>query len=93
VPEDIKVNRMNEIMDIQSQISFEINQKKIGKTYKCVIDRKEGAFYVGRTEHDSPDVDNEVLVNASEYYLKIGDFTNLKISSSTEFDLYGAPIS
>ena len=93
VPEDVKINRMNEIMDIQSQISFEINQNKIGKIYKCVIDRKEGAFYVGRTEHDSPDVDNEVLVDASEYYLKIGDFTNLKITSSTEFDLYGSPLS
>jgi len=93
VPEDVKINRMNEIMDIQSQISFEINQNKIGKIYKCVIDRKEGAFYVGRTEHDSPDVDNEVLVDASENYLKIGDFTNLKITSSTEFDLYGSPLS
>ncbi len=93
VPENIKIKRMNEIMDIQSQISFEINQTKIGKIYKCVIDRKEGAFYVGRTEHDSPDVDNEVLVDASKYYLKIGDFTNLKINSSTEFDLYGSPES
>jgi len=93
VSEDVKIKRMNEIMDIQSQISFEINQTKIGKTYKCVIDRKEGAFYVGRTEHDSPDVDNEVLIDASEYYLKIGDFTNLKITSSTEFDLYGSPES
>ena len=89
----IKQERINSVMEIQSQISLELNQKKINQVYKCVIDRKEGAFYVGRTEHDSPDVDNEVLVDASENYLKIGDFTNLKITSSTEFDLYGSPFS
>ena len=87
----IKQERINSVMEIQSQISLELNQKKINQVYKCVIDRKEGINYVGRTEFDSPDVDNEVLVDASKYYLKIGDFVNLKIIDCTEFDLYAIP--
>lgn len=87
----IKQERINSVMEIQSQISFELNQKKINQVYKCVIDRKEGINYIGRTEFDSPDVDNEVLVDASKYYLKIGDFVNLKIIDCTEFDLYAIP--
>ena len=65
MPEDVKQERANEIMEIQSQISWELNQQKIGKTFKCVIDRKEGNYFVGRTEFDSPDVDNQLLVDAT----------------------------
>mgnify|MGYP002011222900 FL=1 len=81
VPQEVKQERANKIMKIQSEISWEHNQKKVGKTYRCVIDRKRGDFFVGRTEIDSPDVDNEVLIDAKKYYLKIGDFTNLSISA------------
>ena len=92
VPEEVKQERANEIMEIQSQISWELNQEKIGKTFRCIIDRKEGNHFVGRTEFDSPDVDNEVLIDATKYYLKIGDFTSIKITEASDFDLYGNPI-
>ena len=92
VPDDVKQQRAMEIMDIQAQISWELNQEKIGKIFKCVIDRKEGEHFIGRTEFDSPDVDNEVLVDASKHYLKTGDFVMLKITEATEFDLYAEPI-
>lgn len=91
VPEEVKQARATEIMDLQSQISWDLNQKKIGHTFKCIIDRKEGQYFVGRTEFDSPDVDNEVLIDASKFYLKIGEFVNIKINDATEFDLYGEP--
>jgi len=91
VPADVKQDRANEIMEIQSKISWELNQEKIGETFKCIIDRKEGQYFVGRTEFDSPDVDNEVLINAANFYVKVGDFTNIKIIDATEFDLYGEP--
>jgi len=91
VPEEIKQVRVQEIMDIQSQISWDLNQEKIGKTFKCVIDRKEGNYFVGRTEFDSPDVDNEVLIDATKFYLKTGDFTTVKIIDAAEFDLYAEP--
>lgn len=89
VPEDIKQDRANQIMEIQSQISWELNQAKIGQTLKVVIDRKEGNYFVGRTEFDSPDVDNEVLIDASKTYLKTGEFTTVTITDATDFDLYG----
>lgn len=92
VPEDVKQERANEIMEIQSQISWELNQEKIGNEFKVVIDRKEGNYFVGRTEFDSPDVDNEVLIDASKHYLKTGDFTIIKITDAADFDLYGEPI-
>ena len=92
VLQEVKQARAAEIMDLQSQISWDLNQEKIGQTFKCVIDRKEGQYFIGRTEFDSPDVDNEVLVDASKYYLKTGDFVNLKIIDATEFDLYAEPI-
>jgi ribosomal protein S12 methylthiotransferase len=92
VPEDIKQQRATEIMDIQAQISWDLNQEKIGNSYKCIIDRKEGPYFVGRTEFDSPDVDNEVLIDASKFYLKTGDFVMIKITDATEFDLYGEPL-
>jgi len=91
VPADVKQQRANEIMEIQSQISWDLNQEKIGKTFRCIIDRKEGAHFVGRTEFDSPDVDNEVLIDASIAYLKTGEFVNIIITDATEFDLYGVP--
>ena len=92
VPQEVKQARAAEIMDLQSQISWDLNQEKVGQTFKCVIDRKEGQYFIGRTEFDSPDVDNEVLVDASKYYLKTGDFVNLKIIDATEFDLYAEPV-
>lgn len=91
VPEEEKQRRSSEIMDIQSQISWELNQEKVGKTYRCVIDRKEGNFFVGRSEMDSPDVDNEVLVDATKFYLKQGEYVNLTITEAADFDLYGEP--
>lgn len=92
VPEDVKLARANEIMEIQSQISWELNQQKIGKTFRCLIDRKEGNYFVGRTEYDSPDVDNEVLIDAKKHYVKIGDFVEVKIIDATDYDLYGEPV-
>ncbi len=92
VPEEVKQDRANQIMEIQSQISFELNQEKIDQTFRCIIDRKEGPYFVGRTEFDSPDVDNEVLIDASKFYLKTGDFAMIKITDATEFDLYGEPV-
>lgn len=92
VPQEVKQERANEIMQIQSQISWELNQTKVGKIYKCVIDRKQGNHFVGRTEIDSPDVDNEVLIDAEKFYLKTGDFTAIEITEATDFDLYGVPV-
>lgn len=93
VPADVKQERANEIMDIQAQISWEMNQERIGKTYRCIIDRKEGNHFIGRTEFDSPDVDNEVLIDATKHYLKVGEFADIEIYDATEFDLYGNPIT
>ncbi len=93
VPQEVKQERANEIMEIQSQISWELNQQKIGKIYRVVIDRKEGENYVGRTEHDSPDVDNEVLIDATKIYLKTGDFYEVKITDAADFDLFGEPVN
>ena len=93
VPQEVKQERANEIMEIQSQISWELNQQKIGQTFKVVIDRKEGENYVGRTEHDSPDVDNEVLIDATKIYLKTGEFYEVKITDAADFDLFGEPVN
>lgn len=89
VPQEVKEARVEEIMALQSQISWEKNQEKIGKVFKCIFDRKEGNYFIGRTEYDSPDVDNTVLVDATENYISIGDFAEVKITSAEEFDLYG----
>ena len=93
VPEKTKEQRVSEIMDIQSQISFDLNQAKVGNVYQCIFDRKEGNYFVGRTEFDSPDVDNEVLVDGSEHYIQIGHFINIEITEATDFDLYGKPLA
>ena len=92
VTEQVKQERSNAIMEIQSQISWEHNQSCVGKTYRCLIDRKEGENYVGRTFMDSPDVDNEVLVNATTHYLKQGEFVDLLITEASDYDLIGTPI-
>jgi len=92
VPEDVKMQRANDIMEIQSQISWELNQEKIGKEFKVVIDRKEGSYFVGRTQFDSPDVDNEVLINAEKDYIRTGDFSTVKITAAEDFDLYAEVI-
>jgi ribosomal protein S12 methylthiotransferase len=92
VPAQVKQKRLNEIMEIQSQISWEHNQMCLGKKFRCLIDRKEGVNFVGRTFMDSPDVDNEVLVDASKYYLKQGDFVNIEIIDATDYDLIGIPV-
>lgn len=91
VPEEVKQERANSIMEVQSQISWELNQEKIGETFRCIIDRKEGNHFVGRTEFDSPDVDNEVLIDATKHYVKIGDFVNIKIADASDYDLFGEP--
>tara|TARA_R110002049_G_scaffold68381_6_gene177250 strand:+ start:1127 stop:2437 length:1311 start_codon:yes stop_codon:yes gene_type:complete len=92
VPQEVKQERANRLMEIQEQISFELNQEKIGKEYKVLIDKKENGRFVGRTAYDSVEVDNEVLIDASKYYCRLGDFVNVKITEATEFDLYGEVI-
>lgn len=89
ISEKVKRERMESIMELQQEISREINQEKVGKTYKVLIDRKEGNTYIGRTEFDSPDVDNEVIIDPGNHQLKTGDFVNVEIKEATEFDLYG----
>ncbi|WPY99531.1 30S ribosomal protein S12 methylthiotransferase RimO [Christiangramia sp. OXR-203] len=93
VPQEVKQGRANEIMEIQSQISWELNQQKIGKILNVIIDRKEGNYFIGRTEADSPDVDNEVLIDATTVYLKTGDFYEVEITDAADFDLYAKPIN
>ncbi|WP_291073912.1 MULTISPECIES: 30S ribosomal protein S12 methylthiotransferase RimO [unclassified Empedobacter] len=92
VPEEVKQQRVEEIMEIQSQISYDLNQEKIGKQFRVMIDRKEGDNFIGRTEYDSPDVDNEVLISAIDTYLPVGDFVNVEIIEAYEFDLIGKVI-
>ncbi len=84
-----KQARTEAVMALQQGISFELNQQKIGKTYKVLFDKKEGDYFVGRTEFDSPEVDNEVLVKANKDFVRIGDFANVKITSAEDYDLYG----
>ncbi len=91
VPEEVKERRVADLMEIQGQISFDLNQEKVGKTFKCIFDRKEGNFFIGRTEFDSPDVDNNVIVDATKHYLQIGQFIDITITEATDFDLYGKP--
>lgn len=89
VPDEVKQERAEELMAIQQEISAELNQKKLGKTLKVLFDKKESGYFVGRTEGDSPEVDNEVLVDASENFVRIGDFANVEITETQDFDLYG----
>lgn len=89
VPAELKAERAAELMAVQEQISWEKNQEKIGKQFKVLFDRKEGNYFVGRTEYDSPEVDNEVLVDAANNYVRLGDFAQVEITDAEEFDLYG----
>ena len=89
VPADVKQERVDAIMELQQGISLELNQAKIGMTFKTLIDRKEEGVFIGRTEFDSPEVDNEVIIESKENYLRIGDFVNVKVNGATEFDLTG----
>jgi len=89
VRKEAKQERAEEIMSIQQKISEELNQNKIGTTMKVLFDRKDGEYFAGRTEHDSPEVDNEVLVDAKNNYVRIGDFAEVEITDAGEFDLFG----
>ncbi len=88
IPDDIKQERADAIMEVQQGVSYELNQKRVGNTYKVLFDRKEGGYFIGRTEFDSPEVDNEVLVKATQF-VRQGDFANVRITEAHEFDLYG----
>ena len=93
IPELIKNQRASELMAVQQEISLAKNEDIIGKTFKVIIDRKEGEYFIGRTEYDSPEVDNEVLILAKEQYARLGDFVNVEINDATDFDLYGTIVS
>ncbi len=88
---DIKLERKRQIMEVQEDISNELNQNRIGQVCKVIVDRKEGDYFIGRTEYDSPEVDNEVLIDGSQHYARIGDFITVKITEATAFDLIGIP--
>lgn len=92
VPLEVKQKRASEIMSIQKDISSSLNERKTGNEYLVLIDRKEGDYFIGRTESDSPEVDNEVLIEASKNYLRIGDFARIRITDANEFDLFGEPV-
>jgi ribosomal protein S12 methylthiotransferase len=89
IPKSVKDERAAELMELQQQISQEINAAKIGKTFKTIIEGREGGFYIGRTEHDSPEIDNEVLIEANGSNLKVGEFYNIRITKADAFDLFG----
>ena len=89
IPEEVKQQRVDEIMGIQQEISFQKNQEKVGHTYQVMIDKKEGDYFIGRTEFDSPEVDNEVLLDARIDYARVGSFVNVQIDRAEDFDLYG----
>lgn len=93
VSADTKTERANKIMEIQQSISWQHNHNKIGKVFKVIFDRKEGEYFIGRTEYDSPEVDNEVLVSASQNYVRMGDFAMVEITDAEEYDLYGKVVN
>lgn len=90
VPEEVKQERVDQIMEVQQGISYDINQTKIGNTYKVLVDRVDGDYFIGRTEYDSPEVDNEVVLDAKTNYARIGDFAQVKVDRAEDFDLYGS---
>lgn len=92
ISEELKQERVEALMDLQQGISLELNRAKIGNTYKVLIDRKESGNFIGRTEYDSPEVDNEVLLDSTKEYLRVGDFIQAKVTSATEFDLIAEPV-
>jgi len=91
IPDEVKQERADAIMEVQQGVSFELNQARIGQTHKVLFDRKEGGYFIGRTQFDSPEVDNEVIVSADQY-VRLGDFANVHIERAEEFDLYGRVI-
>jgi len=93
VPEEVKRERADQIMELQSGISYELNQEKVGKVFRVLFDRVEGDYFIGRTEFDSPDVDNEVLVKKDSEYVRLGDFANVLIEKADHYDLYGKVIN
>ena len=92
VPEEVKAARAEEIMAIQQEVSMRLNGEKVGKVFKVLIDRKEGNFFIGRTEFDSPDVDNEVLIDASKHFVRQGDFVQVKVYEASDYDLFAEPV-
>ncbi len=90
IPEEVKERRVEQIMDVQQEISFAINQQKVGREFRVLIDKKEGDYFVGRTEYDSPEVDNEVLIDATLNYTSPGRFAQVRIDDAEDFDLYGS---
>lgn len=93
VADQVKQERADHVMELQEGISLQINKTRINSEMRVLIDRVEGEFFVGRTEYDSPEVDNEVLIDSKQHYLRVGDFANIKMVDATAFDLYGVPIS
>ena len=93
VSKKTKEQRAAKLMEIQQEISYDLNQQKVGQTLQVLIDRKESGHFIGRTEFDSPEVDNEVLIDASQHFVRIGDFVDVAITRATEFDLYGIPVT
>ncbi len=93
VPAEVKVDRANRLMAIQQEISLELNEARVGETLRVIIDRKDNDVYVGRTEFDSPEVDNEVLIPAKDIYLRTGDMIKVKVNAATEYDLEGVPVA
>tara|TARA_B100001057_G_scaffold253223_1_gene253465 strand:+ start:3595 stop:4905 length:1311 start_codon:yes stop_codon:yes gene_type:complete len=91
VPAEVKAARAEEIMAIQQEVSMRLNGEKVGKEFKVLIDRKEGNFFIGRTEFDSPDVDNEVLIDASKHFVRQGDFVQVKVYEASDYDLFAEP--
>tara|TARA_B110001469_G_C9558915_1_gene277207 strand:- start:594 stop:1034 length:441 start_codon:yes stop_codon:yes gene_type:complete len=92
VPAEVKAARAEEIMAIQQEVSMHLNGEKVGKEFKVLIDRKEGNFFIGRTEFDSPDVDNEVLIDATKHFVRHGDFVQVKVVEASDYDLYAEPV-
>ena len=92
VPAEVKAARAEEIMAIQQEVSMSLNGEKVGKEFKVLIDRKEGNFFIGRTEFDSPDVDNEVLIDATQHFVRQGDFVQVKVYEASDYDLYAEPV-
>ena len=92
MPFEVKQERANEMMEVQGGISFELNQAKVGKEYVVLVDKAEGGFYHARTEHDSPEVDNDVLIATSVGHLRIGDFAQVRITEAREHELRAVPV-
>lgn len=89
VDPEVKADRANRLMEVQQSISADRNEEKVGQTLKVLFDRKEGGYFIGRTEYDSPEVDNEVLVDAKKFFVRLGDFANVQITAAEDYDLYG----